>query len=182
MNPSHLNAEGWSVCGHELQKSLWQPYSLKTSPWRERSVRQPSTKPPPLASPYLPQLVVLPGVGILQDLALRVGPLQLSPQALDLLLQPQAAVAAVALLVVGQLLFQLLHLHGVSGGDCRQLLRQCLEFFVLWRANRERGEEVENKVIWPGKKTTQRRFKKETSKVESNLTITACLSAFLASP
>lgn len=108
-----------------------------------------------------------------------MGPLQLSPQALDLLLQPQAAVATLALLVVGQLLFQLLHLHGVCGGDRRQLLRQRLEFFVLWRA--KKGEEMENKVIWPGKKT-QRQCEKETSKVESNLAIAACLSAFLASP
>lgn len=76
----------------------------------------------PSACTYLSQLICLPGVGILQDLALRVGPLQLSLQALDLFLQPWAATPTLALLAVGQLLLQLLHLHGVCTGDCRQLL------------------------------------------------------------
>lgn len=79
-----------------------------------------------------------------------MGHLQLSSQALDLFLQPQAAICTLALLVAGQLLLQLLRLHGVCGGDCRQLLRQGLELFVLWRSNSGRGEEG-SEVMWPRK-------------------------------
>lgn len=112
-------------------------------------------------------------MAVLHDLPLPVSPLQLHPQPLHLLLQPQELVALtpLALLVLLQLLLQLLHLGGVGWCQHRQLLIQKLVLLVL-QSTYQKQEKKSTSDISACSDALQKQPLKSSSMVGDRPTIT----------